>query len=162
MKLTGNTVVVTGGTSGIGMALVEKLLVLGNVVVTCGRRADRLDELRSQFPSLAARACDLADERQRAEFAQWVGTHHPATNVLVNNAGIQLAADLSRPLDLAEVSREVSRDLKRARTIRARRAAASSPSASATASPNTSCGSWHGPRAGRPSSSIRTSASSPR
>jgi uncharacterized oxidoreductase len=111
MKLTGNTVVVTGGTSGIGRALVEKLLALGNRVITCGRRIDRLAALGSHYPDLSVRACDLADRRQREDLATWVGARHPAVNVLVNNAGIQLALDLSRPVDLKQVDTELETNL---------------------------------------------------
>ncbi|MCX7030841.1 MAG: SDR family NAD(P)-dependent oxidoreductase [Spirochaetes bacterium] len=107
MKLTGNTIVVTGGTSGIGMGLVEKLLGLGDRVITCGRREDRLASLSAKFPSLVVKACDLADEAQRKAFVEWVAARHPAVNVLVNNAGIQLTADLTRAVDVQKVRAEL-------------------------------------------------------
>ena len=97
MKLTGNTIVVTGGTSGIGRDLVERFIGMGNSVVTCGRRKDRLDEMQSRLPGLSVFSCDVADEAQRAAFVEWIGARHPAVNVLVNNAGIQLVTDLKRP-----------------------------------------------------------------
>ena len=107
MKLTGNTIVVTGGTSGIGRNLVERFIGMGNKVVTCGRRKDRLDELRSRFQDLSVFSCDVADEAQRTAFVEWIYAHHPAVNVLVNNAGIQLVTDLTRPVDVARVRSEV-------------------------------------------------------
>lgn len=107
MKLTGNTIVVTGGTSGIGRELVERFIGLGNTVVTCGRRKDRLEELRSRLPGLAVFSCDVADEAQRAAFVEWIAANHPAVNVLVNNAGVQLVTDLTRPVDVARVRSEV-------------------------------------------------------
>ena len=107
MKLTGNTVVVTGGTSGIGRELVEKFLGLGNTVVTCGRRRDRLDELQSRFPVLSVHPCDVADETQRAAFLEWVRARHPDVNVLVNNAGVQLITDLTIPVDVQRVRTEM-------------------------------------------------------
>ncbi len=111
MKLTGNTIVVTGGTSGIGRELVQRLLERGNRVVTCGRRKDRLDELASRNVGLATFACDVMDEAQRGDFADWVRREHPAANVLINNAGIQLLADLTRPVDVARVRAEVETNL---------------------------------------------------
>jgi uncharacterized oxidoreductase len=111
MKLSGNTIIVTGGTSGIGRELVESLLSRGNRVVTCGRRKDRLDELTSKHPEVASRPCDVADEAQRTSFADWVAANHPAANVLVNNAGIQLITDLTKPVDVAQVRGEVETNL---------------------------------------------------
>jgi uncharacterized oxidoreductase len=107
MKLKGNTIVITGGTSGIGRELVERLVGLGNSVVTCGRRQDRLEQLKARFPALAVFPCDVTSESERKNFADWVAAHHPQANVLVNNAGIQLVADLTRPLDSALVRLEV-------------------------------------------------------
>jgi uncharacterized oxidoreductase len=107
MKLAGNTIVVTGGTSGIGRGLVERFIGMGNKVVTCGRRKDRLEELRSRFPDLSVFSCDVADEAQRVAFVEWIGAHHPEANVLVNNAGVQLVTDLTRPVDIGRVRNEV-------------------------------------------------------
>ncbi len=111
MKLTGNTIVITGGTSGIGRELVGRLLERGNAVITCGRRKDRLDELKAAHPALSTYVCDVTDENQRKEFAARVASAHPAANVLVNNAGIQLKMELTRPADLAAVRREVETNL---------------------------------------------------
>ncbi len=107
MKLTGNTIVITGGTSGIGRELVERLLERGNKVVTCGRRKERLEEMRARSPELSVFPCDVTDETQRTGFAEWVAAKHPAANVLVNNAGVQLVTDLTRSVDLARVRNEV-------------------------------------------------------
>jgi uncharacterized oxidoreductase len=107
MKLTGNTIVITGGTSGIGRELVQRFLALGNRVVTCGRRKDRLDQLQAGSPDVSIFVCDVSVEAQRKDFAAWVGKDHPAANVLINNAGVQLVTDFTRPLDLARVRMEV-------------------------------------------------------
>ena len=107
MKLKGNTIVITGGTSGIGKELVERFLTLGNRVVTCGRRKDRLDQLRARHPDLSVFTCDVTEEAQRVRFAEWVSANHPATNVLINNAGIQLVMDFTRSVDIGRVRSEV-------------------------------------------------------
>ncbi len=111
MKLTGNTIIITGGTSGIGRELVDRLLATGNQVITCGRRKDRLEDLRVRHPQVAARPCDVTDESARSAFADWVAKNHPAANVLINNAGIQLITDLTKPLDLVRVRAEVETNL---------------------------------------------------
>jgi uncharacterized oxidoreductase len=111
MKLSGNTIIITGGTSGIGRELVEKLLARGNHIVTCGRRKDRLEQLRSAHPEVATRVCDVMNEAQRREFAEWVAANHAAANVLVNNAGIQLITDLTKPIDVERVRGEVETNI---------------------------------------------------
>ena len=110
MRLGGNTVVITGGSSGIGQELVRRFAAAGSAVVTCARRADRLAEL-ARLPGVATRACDLAVETERAAFAAWVAREHPKANVLINNAGMQLAADFTKQLDFSAVRSEVETNL---------------------------------------------------
>ena len=107
MQTSGNTVVITGGTSGIGWAFAEEFANRGNTVIVCGRRADRLEKIKEQHPSLVTRVCDVADEGQREEFAGWVLQHYPAANMLINNAGVQLLTDMTKPVDLKRVHLEV-------------------------------------------------------
>lgn len=111
MKLTGNTIVITGGTSGIGKELVERLAARGNKVVTCGRRKDRLEELSARCEEVAVFPCDVSNEAERTAFADWVGKLHPAANVLINNAGVQLVTDLTKPVDVSRVRGEVETNL---------------------------------------------------
>lgn len=91
--LTGRTAVVTGGSSGIGLATVEVLLSSGAAVALCGRNADRLDaamaQLRRQFPgaSLFAQPCDVLDAASVQAFAAAVRNALGPVSMLVNNAG---------------------------------------------------------------------------
>lgn len=94
MKKNGNTVLITGGTSGIGQALAERFLEAGNTVIVCGRRGDRLDELKKSFPGLHTRVCDISREEERVELFRWATAEFPELNVLVNNAGIQQRVNL--------------------------------------------------------------------
>jgi uncharacterized oxidoreductase len=89
MNLAGNTVLITGGGSGIGWAMAERFLKAGSEVVICGRRVEKLQEAQQQYPHLRTHACDLADEADRVALFEWVKREVPQLNVLVNNAGIQ-------------------------------------------------------------------------
>jgi uncharacterized oxidoreductase len=89
MDLGGNTILITGGASGIGLALAERFLKAGSTVIVCGRRADKLKEAQAAHPGLHTRIADVANPSQREELAAWAAGKFPALNVLVNNAGIQ-------------------------------------------------------------------------
>jgi uncharacterized oxidoreductase len=107
MNITGNTILITGGTSGIGLAFAEEFIKEGNKVIITGRRQDRLNAIKSRLPGIITKVSDVADTAQRIELAAWVQQHHPDTNILVNNAGIQLQTDLTNSGDLDRIRAEV-------------------------------------------------------
>lgn len=94
MRPSQNTILITGGASGIGLALARRFSEAGNTVIICGRRQARLEEAHRQNPALRTRACDLASESERVALAQWLTQSFPDFNVLVNCAGIQRRVDL--------------------------------------------------------------------
>lgn len=98
MKLSGNTVLITGGSSGIGYALAEAFLAAGNTVLICGRKDMPLREAHLKHPELHTTLCDVSDEADRKALVAWVKNEFPDLNVLVNNAGIQRDVDLTRGL----------------------------------------------------------------
>ncbi|KGP83140.1 MULTISPECIES: SDR family oxidoreductase [unclassified Paenibacillus] len=89
MRLSGNTILITGGGSGIGLAFAERFINQGNQVIICGRREEALQKAKESLPNVITRACDLANESERLDLYEWITTNHPEVNVLVNNAGIQ-------------------------------------------------------------------------
>lgn len=89
MKLSGNKILITGGASGIGLALAERFLQEGNTVVICGRRESALKEVAAKHPSIITRVCDLSQETEREALFNWISANHSDLNVLVNNAGVQ-------------------------------------------------------------------------
>ena len=111
MELRGRTVLVTGGASGIGLALAARLLVAGSRVIVCGRRESALRAAAAAHPGLVTRACDLAREEERVALAEWVVREHPALDVLVNNAGIQRRFRLDEPEPWRETREELAINL---------------------------------------------------
>ena len=107
MKLSGNTVLITGGTSGLGLAFAEAFINEGSAVIICGRRTARLAQIKAKHPGIITKECDIVIARQREELCHWAVKNYPALNVLINNAGRQLATDLTRPIHLDNVQSEV-------------------------------------------------------
>ncbi|MGA2502643.1 MAG: SDR family NAD(P)-dependent oxidoreductase [Anaerolineales bacterium] len=96
MKTTGNTILITGGATGIGAAMVEVFLREGNRVIICGRRKENLLLAQSKFPQVQFKVCDVAKEEERKTLYEWAISNYPELNVLVNNAGIQRQVDFTK------------------------------------------------------------------
>jgi uncharacterized oxidoreductase len=89
MNVTGNNILITGGGTGIGLALAERFLKAGSQVTICGRREAALREAQSKNPLLDIRVCDVSSPDERIKLMEWAKAQRPGFNVLVNNAGIQ-------------------------------------------------------------------------
>jgi uncharacterized oxidoreductase len=112
MKLTGRTILITGGSAGIGLAFALKFLELGNEVIVTGRRQAVLDEVKARYPKLHTIQSDIADPVQIAALAARVKAEFPKLDVLMNNAGVGAAMNLTVPAsDLASLTSEVDINL---------------------------------------------------
>ncbi len=107
MELTGRNVVVTGGTSGIGLGLVRELARRGNNVLTCGRNPQRLARLRETLPDVGALEVDLATTDGVAALLGHIETRFDVLDVLINNAGVSAGLDLDDVADTADRSAEL-------------------------------------------------------
>lgn len=105
MQLTNNTILITGGGSGIGRALAEAFFALGNEVIIAGRREAVLEEVAAANPGIKTAVLDIEDAGAVPGFAARLGADYPALNVVVHNAGIMKDEDLtSGALETAEAT----------------------------------------------------------
>ena len=112
MKISGNTVLITGGGTGIGFCIAEELVKSGNEVIICGRREEKLKEAKEKFPKIHTRVCDVSDPKDRKDLFDWVSSRYKDINMLVNNAGVQRMIDMKKGVaELAKHENEVDINL---------------------------------------------------
>jgi uncharacterized oxidoreductase len=96
MKISGNTILITGGATGIGLALAEEFIKAGNEVIVCARTEDNLKRAKDRLPRLHTRKCDVSKEAEREALYRWAVSNFKGLNILVNNAGIQRMIDFKK------------------------------------------------------------------
>jgi uncharacterized oxidoreductase len=101
MQTNGNTILITGGASGIGRALAEAFQQLGNHVIVAGRRRELLDEVTTANPGMRSAVLDVTDLAGLEQFAERIVRTHPSLNVVINNAGIMKPENLLEGSDFA-------------------------------------------------------------
>jgi uncharacterized oxidoreductase len=111
MKASGNTILITGGGTGIGFALAVRFLQQGNEVIICGRRLEALIGARRQYPQLHVYQCDLSQESARLDLFEKVTHDFPKLNVLLNNAGISVATRLDRAESWPQAQQQLQTNL---------------------------------------------------
>lgn len=111
MKTSGNTILVTGGGSGIGRELARRWHDLGNTVIVAGRSEGPLTETAEGYANIHAMTLDVSDPADIERFARDVAARFPALNVLVNNAGIMRYEDVTAKRDLADAEATIVTNL---------------------------------------------------
>ncbi|MFH6991679.1 SDR family oxidoreductase [Flavobacterium sp. FlaQc-48] len=102
MKTTGNTIFISGGSAGIGLAMAKKLNAAGNTIIINGRSEERLQSALKQLDQAIAIQGDLSVEADRIRIAKELKEHHPKVNVIINNAGAAFSYLLSETLNAHE------------------------------------------------------------
>lgn len=108
MDVRGQTALVTGGATGIGLAIATRLMAAGARVIVCGRREDRLREAAAANPGMITRVADVAREEDREALFAWATEAHPEVSIVVNNAGIQRRFRVDQPEPWAETRQEIA------------------------------------------------------
>jgi uncharacterized oxidoreductase len=112
MKTTGNTILITGGGSGIGRGLAEAFHKLGNKVIIAGRRKQVLDETTAANPGMSSATLNIEDPADIRAFAQKLATDHPTLDVVIHNAGIMRPDNLlNQPETLADAEAIITTNL---------------------------------------------------
>ena len=111
MQMTGNTIVMTGGGSGIGEALAHRFHDLGNTVIIAGRRLEALQQTAGDRPNIHTLQLDIENAESISAFTKTLVARFPRTNVLINNAGIMRMEALERFRDLADAEATISTNL---------------------------------------------------
>jgi uncharacterized oxidoreductase len=112
MKLKGNTILITGGGSGIGYELTKQLTALGNTILITGRDQAKMDRAKAAFPKIHAFQSDVSDPEAIAALYEKVTQQFPDLNILINNAGIMRAINVhDKAGDLEDITREIEVNL---------------------------------------------------
>lgn len=111
MRMSGNTILITGGTSGIGLELAKRFHADGNTVVVAGRREQQLTAVTAEHPGMDSVVLNVEDPDSIHNTIAGVLEKHPDLNVVINNAGIMLPEDLTGPQHLDVVERTVTTNL---------------------------------------------------
>lgn len=112
MELKSNTILITGGTSGIGIELARQLIARGNTVIVTGRDAGRLEEAKQTLPKVHTIQSDASNIEAIAALFEQVTRDFPAVNFLINNAGIMRTINLNKPTSAATPTGDLTMEIE--------------------------------------------------
>ena len=109
MNISGNTILITGGATGIGLSMAEIFLNSGNDVIVCGRREDKLVEAKNKVRGVHTKVCDISVPENRVLLAEWVISTFESVNMMINNVGIQRMINFKKGTqELTELHNEIA------------------------------------------------------
>ncbi|WCT13402.1 SDR family oxidoreductase [Mucilaginibacter jinjuensis] len=111
MELKGNTILITGGTSGFGFQFASRLIELGNTVIITGRNLEKLEQTKNHLPLINIFQSDVSDPKNIELLFKKVVAQFPALNILINNAGEMRKINLHEQRTLDDITREIEINL---------------------------------------------------
>ncbi|WAH63163.1 SDR family oxidoreductase [Xanthomonas hortorum] len=111
VKNSGNTILITGSTSGIGLGLALRLQQAGNRVIVSGRKKPLLDQITAEHPGLDAIEIDVADADSVVQASRVAAERYPGLNVVINNAGIMPSENVFKPESLKAAEEAIAINL---------------------------------------------------
>ena len=99
MQLNNNTILITGGGTGIGFAMAQRFLSLGNTVIITGRNTNKLEAAKKVLPGLHTISCDITKQADLDNLVHSIEQQFPELNILINNAGVQYNYDFATTHD---------------------------------------------------------------
>jgi len=112
MKLTSNTILITGGGSGIGYELTKQLTAFGNTILITGRDQSKMDRAKAAFPNIHTFRSDVSDPKAITTLYEQVTKQFPELNILINNAGIMREINVhDKGGSLEDITREIEINL---------------------------------------------------
>ncbi len=112
MNLKNSTILITGGTSGIGLEFVRQLTVKGANIIVTGRSIEALNKTKKQFPDIHIFQSDVSKPQDIVQLYNNVSRLFPDLNIIINNAGLMRMIDVQdSSLDLENINREISTNL---------------------------------------------------